>query len=206
MATVSSSLLCPRLTSVATSTPLSRRLARGHRHRSLRVRRVTFLPYTRRLYARSDPTTSGLSLLALSPTHRTPRMRFVFLGPGVCLLLPSDPESSRTPLQFGQEFLSSRPPSGLSPDKSLPGSLSLTSHPASGHDAARQAGRTKKKERAPTANGSSLFRFVLNAWRYWKSLKGNPGTADRSGRRASGHYHSCQRVRPGRRFRGRGKP
>jgi len=28
-------------------------------------------------------------------------MRFVFLGPGVCLPLPSDPASQRKPLRFG---------------------------------------------------------------------------------------------------------
>ena len=53
--TPSTSLLRPRLTSAATSPRLSTRLARGHRSRSLRVRRVTFLPYTRRIYAGPDP-------------------------------------------------------------------------------------------------------------------------------------------------------
>ena len=52
-------LLQPRLTSAATSTLLSKRLAWQHRHRSLRVRRVTFLPHIRRIYDSSLRMTSG---------------------------------------------------------------------------------------------------------------------------------------------------
>lgn len=52
-------LLWPRLTSAATSPPLTRQLALQHRHRSLRVRRVTFLSYIRRIYANSVRMTLG---------------------------------------------------------------------------------------------------------------------------------------------------
>ena len=44
-------LLWPRLTSTVPSLRLTTRLARGQDGRSLRVRRVTFLPHTRRIYA-----------------------------------------------------------------------------------------------------------------------------------------------------------
>lgn len=50
-AAVSSPLLWPRLTSAVTSRLLSKSLARKHRRRSLRVKRVTFLPRARRIYA-----------------------------------------------------------------------------------------------------------------------------------------------------------
>ena len=39
-----------------------------------------------------------------------PHMRFVFLGPEVRLQLPSDNTSRRSPLLFGLEFPSLRPP------------------------------------------------------------------------------------------------
>ena len=49
----------------------------------------------------STPVWSGWhrasSRMALSPARRTPRMRFVYLGSGLCLPLPSDPASRRRP-------------------------------------------------------------------------------------------------------------
>lgn len=78
-------LLWPRLTSVATSLPLSRQLARAsnslrYRRRSLRVRRVTFLPYVRCIYVDLLRMTSGFESLgplaqqvAASYTVRVPR-------------------------------------------------------------------------------------------------------------------------------------
>ena len=52
-------LLWPRLTSAAPSARLAAVLARGQDGRSLRVRRATFLPSTRRIYATSVRMTSG---------------------------------------------------------------------------------------------------------------------------------------------------
>ena len=54
-----SGLLWPRLTSAALSNRLTTMLARRHRGRSLRVRRATFLPYIRRIYAGSIRMTLG---------------------------------------------------------------------------------------------------------------------------------------------------
>lgn len=54
--------------------------------------------------------TSGFeSLCPLAPPS-SPPMRFVFLGSGLCLQLPSDSASRRTPLLFGLGFRSSQPP------------------------------------------------------------------------------------------------
>jgi hypothetical protein len=48
--------------------PLAKHLANRHRRRSLRVRRVTFLPYTRRIYAASIRMTGGFeSIGPLAP-------------------------------------------------------------------------------------------------------------------------------------------
>jgi len=52
-------LLWPRLTSAVPSSRLTTNLARGQNGRSLRVRRVTFLPRARRIYADSIRMTSG---------------------------------------------------------------------------------------------------------------------------------------------------
>jgi hypothetical protein len=52
-------LLWPRLTSAVPSSRLATCLARGQDDRSLRVRRVTFLPHTRRIYAASVRMTLG---------------------------------------------------------------------------------------------------------------------------------------------------
>jgi hypothetical protein len=57
--TASPRLLWPRLTSAAPSSRLAARLACGQSGRSLRVRRVTFLPHTRRIYAAAIRMTSG---------------------------------------------------------------------------------------------------------------------------------------------------
>ena len=69
--------------------------------RSLRVRRVTFLPHIRRIYAERFRMTSGFESHGPLAHHSSPSMRFVFLGPGVCLQLPSDSGSPQTPLLFG---------------------------------------------------------------------------------------------------------
>ncbi len=61
----------------------------------------------------NDYRASGLR--APSPTGQRPQMRFVYLGPGLRLQLPSDPASRRTPLLFGSEFRSSRSPGDSHP-------------------------------------------------------------------------------------------
>lgn len=94
-------LLWPRLTSAATSTLLSKQLALQHRHRSLRVRRATFLPYLRRIYAGLLRMTSGFEShcplaqqAVASYAVRVPRT-------GSLPAAPSDSGSLLTPLQFG---------------------------------------------------------------------------------------------------------
>ena len=57
--TLRTRLLWPRLTSAAPSSRLTTRLARRQNDRPLRVRRLTFLPYTRRIYADPVRMTSG---------------------------------------------------------------------------------------------------------------------------------------------------
>ena len=59
----SPSLLWPRLTSATTSALLTKYLARRHPRRALRVRRVTFLPYTRHIYTASVRMTLGFESL-----------------------------------------------------------------------------------------------------------------------------------------------
>lgn len=59
------------------------------------VRRVTFAPSTRRIYARPTESLRTSSLIALSSAGRSPPMRFVFLGPELCLPLPSHAASQR---------------------------------------------------------------------------------------------------------------
>ena len=66
-----------------------------------RVRRVTFVPDTRRIYGRPIRDVSGFELYGPLALVRTPRMRFLFVRPALCLQLPSDPGSLRTPLLFG---------------------------------------------------------------------------------------------------------
>ena len=54
---------------------------------------MTFAPSTRRIYDRPVRSAIGLRVkFAPSPTSRPPRMRFVFLGPELCVQLP--PRSS----------------------------------------------------------------------------------------------------------------
>ena len=50
---------------------------------------MTFAPSTRRIYDRPVRSAIGLRVeFAPSPTSRPPRMRFVFLGPELCVQLP----------------------------------------------------------------------------------------------------------------------
>jgi len=69
----------------------------GQTCRPQRVRRVTFLPHTRRIYVRRSGWHRASGAIVPSPTVRPPRMRFVYLGPGVCLQLPPDASSRLRP-------------------------------------------------------------------------------------------------------------
>jgi len=59
--------------------------------RSPRVRRVTFIPYTRSIYDSVVRMTLGFGRSGSLAHQLSPRMPFVYLGPGLCLQLPSDP-------------------------------------------------------------------------------------------------------------------
>ena len=94
-----------RLTSDAPECPS------GVRHQISRGKTpVTFLPSTRRIYMATSRMTFGIGVLRHLAQVSMPRMRFVFLGPEVRLQLPSDAPSRGSPLLFGSEFPSSRPP------------------------------------------------------------------------------------------------
>ena len=57
---------------------------------SPRVRRVTFVPYTRRIYGHTFRMISGFGYFGSLAQMWTPHMRFLFVRPGLCLQLPSD--------------------------------------------------------------------------------------------------------------------
>jgi len=80
-----------------------------------RVIRVTFIPYTRRIYFHIFRMVLGFEYLCPLAQMWLPHMRFLFVGPGLCLQLPSDSASRRTPLLFGYRF----PPSGSEEDLHL---------------------------------------------------------------------------------------
>jgi hypothetical protein len=61
---------------------------------------MIFAPYTRRIYADAIRVTLGFASHGPLALASSPRMRFVFLGPELCLQLPSDPASRRQPLLF----------------------------------------------------------------------------------------------------------
>ena len=69
--------------------------------RSPRVRRATFIPYTRRIYFYIFRVIIGLWILLPPRPDVAASMRFLFVGPGLCLQLPPDSTSQWTPLLFG---------------------------------------------------------------------------------------------------------
>ena len=103
-------LIWPLLTPLPPSRHLTMAVAQRHAKRSPRVKRATFIPYTRRIYFSTFPGDYRASgLFAPSPRWSCPGtrlrvMRFVFLGPGLCVPLPSDSTSRWTPLRFGSRF------------------------------------------------------------------------------------------------------
>jgi hypothetical protein len=68
--------------------------------RSPRVVRTHLHTYARRIYGRAFRTGTGLWRHWTPHPARTPRMRFLFVGPVLCLRLPSDPTSRWQPLPF----------------------------------------------------------------------------------------------------------
>ena len=69
--------------------------------RSPRVTRVTFIPYTRRINFHTFRMVWGFESLGPLAQMWLPHMRFLFVGPGLCLQLPSESGSPQTPLLFG---------------------------------------------------------------------------------------------------------
>jgi len=69
-----------------------------------RVLRTHLHAYARRIYVQAFRT--GIGLWRYSPPHPacTPRMRFLFVEPALCLRLPSDSTSRWTPLPSGLRF------------------------------------------------------------------------------------------------------
>jgi hypothetical protein len=110
--------------------------------RSPRVRRTTFLPSTRRIYFRTFRVTIGLWISWPPRPSAAAHMRFLFVGPGVYLQLPSDSASRRTPLLFGWRFPSPGSAGDFHPQ--VPGGPPRPPDSAS-HGAARHAWRTRKK-------------------------------------------------------------
>ena len=66
-----------------------------------RVGRATFIPYTRRIYFYTFRVIIGLWILWPPRPGVAAFMRLLFVGPGLCLQLPSDSTSQWTPLLFG---------------------------------------------------------------------------------------------------------
>ena len=128
-ATVRKRLLWPRLTSRSTGRAMSNRSARCHpfrrKTRSPRVRRVTFAPSTRHIYAR--PVRSAFGLQVSTPP-RPPRGRLLCgsCSSGqsfACSFLPASPREATVAVQLGVP--GTQGPQGTLTPKSLPGSLSL---------------------------------------------------------------------------------
>lgn len=78
-------------------TPLDAGSTPETRGRPPRVRRVTFVPYTWRIYGRTLRVISGFGSFGPLARTQTPPMRFLFVRPTLCLQLPSDPASRRRP-------------------------------------------------------------------------------------------------------------
>jgi hypothetical protein len=70
-------------------------------NRSPRVIRATFLPSTCHIYSSTLPDDyRALKKFAFSTRMKLPHMRFLFVGPEICLRLPSNSTSRWTPLPF----------------------------------------------------------------------------------------------------------
>jgi hypothetical protein len=119
-----SQLLWPRLTAASPSSRLTTSVASRQRCSSPRVRRVTVAPSTRRIYARPVRMTSGFRVLCPLAPSRAPRMRFVCLGPELCLRLPSH-DTSRCRSCRSARGSGHHGPQRTSTSTALPASLSL---------------------------------------------------------------------------------
>jgi hypothetical protein len=69
--------------------------------RSPRVMHTHLHAHSRRIYTHAFRTGIGLRRYAPPYPARLPHMRFLFVGIALCLRLPSDSVSQRTPLAFG---------------------------------------------------------------------------------------------------------
>lgn len=124
-------LLRRLLTSAAPSRHLSTPVAtpenQGQVGRPPRVRRVTFVPNTCRIYARTLRVISGFGCVCPLARMRTPHMRFLFVRPALCLQLPSDPASRQRPCcsangshhQGPQRTLTSKSSAGYHPGQTV---------------------------------------------------------------------------------------
>ena len=92
-------LLCPLLTLTARPHLPMLRVASSATRRQTSPGKNSHLPaYARRIYFRAFRAGTGLRVLWPPHPARLPPMRFLFVGPAVCLRLPSDPALRRTPL------------------------------------------------------------------------------------------------------------
>jgi len=115
---VSTNLLCPLLTSDTPSHRLTTVVAQGQSIRSPRVIRTHLHAYIRRIYDRAFRTSIGLWRYLPPHPARPPRMRFLFIGPALCLQLPSDPTSRWAPLpRLAVPVITAR--RGLSPPRCM---------------------------------------------------------------------------------------
>ena len=116
-------LLQLRLTSAGASRRLTASLALRHTRRSPGVRRVTFSPSARRIYVRSVRMDWGFRFHCTLTPQASASMRFVFLGPGICLRLPPHLASRRRGCRSARSTLH-RGLQGTFTPKSLPVRLS----------------------------------------------------------------------------------
>jgi hypothetical protein len=88
--------------------------------RSPQIRTRAFPPCGRRIYTVDSRSPFGFR--GMLPVHPStaPYIRFLFVGPEVCLPLPSDSASRRTPLCSASGSFGSRPAMGLPPSSSRP--------------------------------------------------------------------------------------
>ena len=115
VATMASADFCPRIVHALTA-----RLASRHASRSPRVRRVTFAPSTRRIYAAPVRMTSGFESFVPS---RPPALRLVCgsCSSGrsfACGFLPTTPRGDAVAVRLGVPVI--KVPRGLSPPRHFP--------------------------------------------------------------------------------------
>src|SRR5690606_38962516 len=83
--TMPSADFCPSITAPLDAASTSRQIDRPPR-----VMHTHLHAYTRRIYDHGFRTSIGLRRYSPSHPAQPPRMRFLFVGPALCLRLPSD--------------------------------------------------------------------------------------------------------------------